>query len=123
MVGHQGSPSLYKDLLNSIKGVAFLGVPHRGSGIARLGLFLAQAVSMSTAGTTTNKELVKILKQDSKWLANLSKEANHRLANLHIYSFYETERTTGQVVSSTIDPRFQCASIDIDRSLPRTRHA
>lgn len=91
--------------MDNIKGIAFLGVPHRGSAIARFGYFLAKILSNSYAGRKTNKDLVKILKKDSKILNSLFREANHLLNNLIIYSFYETERLWGHVVDMSTSDR------------------
>lgn len=70
--------------------------------MAQFGYFLAKILSASTAGSKTNKNLVKTLKKDSKILIDLSKEANHRLTDLIIYSFYETDRLWGHVVNIVI---------------------
>ena len=99
---HQRYPKYYKDILDSIKGIAFIGVPHRGAGIALLGEFFAKLLQASTLGRTTNTELVKLLKKDSKPLADLTKEANHRLEGLVVFSFYETSRLYGHVVNNQL---------------------
>ena len=97
-MAHQRAPKYYQDVLKSVKGIAFMGVPHRGSGIARLGSFLAGLLKASTAGTSTNKNLIKELKKGARTLTDLSAAANQRLSELILYSFYETRRLHGEVV-------------------------
>jgi hypothetical protein len=88
----------YKQILDSTRGIAFLGVPHKGSGAAWWASFAANALKAAGAGTTTNTSLVSDLRRDSITLTDISKQFISRTAGLQIYSFYETQKLFGVVV-------------------------
>ncbi|KAK4888605.1 hypothetical protein LTR27_012500 [Elasticomyces elasticus] len=98
IVAHNRSPSYYKDILDSVQGIVFMGVPHAGAGIARLGALFSKLLQMATAGRTTNSDLVSFLKKGSKPLSDISGQAIHRLSALQVYSFYELETYYGEVI-------------------------
>ena len=101
-MAHEKAPTYYQSIKDSIKGIVFIGVPHRGSDIAKLGAFFAKMLQASTASRTTNFELIAVLKKGSKPLMDISNQAIHRLSGLTIYTFYETEKLWGEVVSNDI---------------------
>ena len=94
VTAHERS-AYYANILDQTKGIAFLGVPHRGSGIARLGNYLARLLSTASLGTSTNPKLLQDLRRNSETLINLSLSSNHRLTGLQLLSFYETQQTDG----------------------------
>ncbi|KAK1040556.1 hypothetical protein LTR74_018680, partial [Friedmanniomyces endolithicus] len=75
-----------------------MGVPHEGAGIARLGSLFAKLLQVSTAGKTTNAELVRFLKGDSKSLRVISVQAVHRLSALDMYHLYELQTYWVEVI-------------------------
>lgn len=88
----------YKQILDSTKGIAFLGVPHKGFGASWWANFAANALKAAGAGTSTNTSLVSDLRRDSTTLTDISKQFIGRTAGLRIYTFYETQKLFGVVV-------------------------
>lgn len=87
-----GTPD--KEVLSSIEGIVFLGVPHRGSGLANLASFLLHvAGSIPGLASTVNSNFVHALERDSAQLLNISEQWVHR-STIPIYTFYETASTS-----------------------------
>jgi hypothetical protein len=86
----------YKDLLDSVHASVFLGVPHRGSGTANLGTFVAN-LSKALTGQT-NASFISALKRGSSTLENISQQFIERGASIQIRTFYETEVVNNQLV-------------------------
>ena len=99
VVAHECSPT-YDSILHSARGIAFLGVPHRGASIARLGSFFIDLLRPSGLGKTMNVDLVKTLERNSGALSKISLQAVQRLKGLQIYTFYETRKMHLSVVRS-----------------------
>lgn len=85
-------------VLQSVAGIVFLGTPHRGSGTASLGNVvgtvvngLIRSTSVGLQGRTIRTDLLRHLESDSKALQELTESVRHRLADIQIVSFYETE--------------------------------
>ena len=91
-------PRHYADLLNSVKGLVFFGVPHRGSDIAYWGNFAANLIKVIQLGFSTNTSFVRALKRNSAAFADISTRFSECGANLPIRTFYETEKFWGQLV-------------------------
>jgi hypothetical protein len=91
ILAHERS-NLYGDLLNRVRGVAFMGTPHRGSDSAFWASFLANVLYVANVGLNTNRELVAALKKESTTLSKLSEQFIERGARLQITTFYETEK-------------------------------
>lgn len=91
----------YMDLLDSIKGVLFMGTPHQGSEIASLGSVCADVLEAVSLGRNTNSPLIKELKESSNTLQDISHAFAHLGADLSVHSFFETEKMDflGNVVS------------------------
>ncbi|KAI1504195.1 hypothetical protein F5X99DRAFT_372815 [Biscogniauxia marginata] len=92
--------AIYGALLKSVIGVTFLGTPHRGSHIANLGNIVGNIINACMLTTSTNgqpaiirTDLLNHLNYDSSVLQDLFLSARHRLQNIAIVSFYETEPT------------------------------
>jgi hypothetical protein len=79
-------------LYQLIRGIVFMGTPHRGSGAASLGSLCA-AIAKSV-GVSTNSRLVTSLKQDSDELTELSSDFRNCSEHLKMLSFYELDRTS-----------------------------
>lgn len=79
------------DLLGNVKGIVFMGTPHRGSATASLGSMGAEMLKAATLGTSTNTTLIKQLKESSKMLQDISNAFTFLGADFPIQTFYETE--------------------------------
>lgn len=115
IIAHEESPNHYEDILENVKGIAFLGVPHRGASIARLGDFFAKVLKAATLGKTTNSSLTSDLRQSSKTLKDISAQAVHRLNHLQVLSFFEREKTWGELIVDEDSGRLQ---IPKERAIP-----
>lgn len=82
----------FTGLLESIRGVAFFGTPHRGSPAASFGAIFASILKFSMLGTNTNSKLVSQLKENAETLLAINSSFVDRSKNLDIVSFYETEK-------------------------------
>ncbi|KAL9036346.1 MAG: hypothetical protein Q9214_006179, partial [Letrouitia sp. 1 TL-2023] len=84
----------FSDLLSAVQGIAFLGVPNRGSQIASYADALLSIILPGPGRMLVDPSLLSFLKDHSQQLQRLSDSAKQRLGNVpHIYSFYETEVT------------------------------
>src|SRR5271155_2065542 len=90
----------YADLLQHVRGVVFLGVPHRGSDVACWATFAANILQFGQLGLGTNPAYVEALQRNSLTFANISTQFVERAESLLIRTFFETERMGNQVVSS-----------------------
>lgn len=99
----RASDPAFKDILVNTKAVAFLGVPHGGSGSAWWANFAANALKAATIGHTTNNALVADLRKDSSALSTISKQFVDRGRDLAIYTFYERLKLNKVLVSTHID--------------------
>ena len=109
ILAHERSSDLYyKDILDNIKAIAFLGVPHKGSDSAWWATFAANALKGGSFGSLTNTALVADLRKDSTSLINISKQFVDRARNLTVYTFFETRKLSGVLVrakSNSWSPR------------------
>ena len=93
ILAHERSSNVdYQDILVNTRGIAFLGVPHRGSDIAWWTGFAAKLLRNASLGTSTNVSLLSDLEKGSANLADISSQFVDRAHNLIIYTFYETEK-------------------------------
>src|SRR5947199_7050377 len=76
----------YTLLANDIKGVVFLGTPHRGSDLAGI-LNLILTISFSS------RSFVKQLNPNSDTIKMINSSFIHRVDSLKLVSFFETENT------------------------------
>ncbi len=100
ILAHERS-KYYGDLLQNIRAVVFLGVPHRGSDIAYWATFAANILQFGQLGLGTNPAYVKALQRNSPMFANISTQFALRAEQLLIRTFYETERMGNKVVSNS----------------------
>ncbi|KAK0722624.1 Alpha/Beta hydrolase protein, partial [Lasiosphaeria miniovina] len=75
-----------------LKGVVFMGTPHAGSGVAFWASLAGTLLSTASLGTSTNKDLLKLLCKDSTFLDSLSQRFAAENPQLPILSFYELEK-------------------------------
>lgn len=90
VLAHERSET-YGGLLSEIKGVVFMGTPHRGSYVATWGQILASIPNTLTLGTTVKKEFMKTLSANSRELQDISHSFVQRGRALRLFSFYEAE--------------------------------
>ncbi len=57
-----------RNVLQSTRGIAFLGTPHHGAGLARWGELLSQSIGIIKQANT---KIVEVLKRDSEVLARI----------------------------------------------------
>ena len=90
---------MYGDLLRSVRGCVFFGVPHRGAEAtywANLTANIIKAVVLPVGRTNTS--FAAALQQNSRALSDISQQFVERGASLKIRTFYETEMLHDQLV-------------------------
>jgi hypothetical protein len=90
--------SHYADLLQRVRGVVFMGVPHRGSDVAYWAAFAANILQFGQLGFATNPAYVTALRRNSETFAAISTQFVERAVPLSIRTFFETERMGNQLV-------------------------
>ena len=99
----RSSYSEFNDILTNTKAIAFLAVPHKGSGTAWWGNFAANALKGASIGLSTNSALVADLRKNSSALTDIQKQSVERIKNLNMYTFYEMLRLHGVLVGTRFD--------------------
>jgi hypothetical protein len=99
IIAHERS-QYYGDLLQSIYGSMFFGVPHRGSNAAipYWGEFAARLVKIGSFGFATNTRYLQKLQNNSSAFSAISAQFVERAAPLQIRTFYESEKMGNQLV-------------------------
>lgn len=92
----------YGKLLDSIKAVIFMAVPHRGADLAFWAAFAARLVKDVQLGFRGNPAFVEALQRNSRACADISRQFVGRSAKLSIRTFFETEKMGNQLVSCKI---------------------
>ena len=100
ILAHDRRSSLqdFEDILQNTKAIAFLAVPHRGSGFAQWVTIAANVLRAGTAGVSTNTAVLAELGNDSTTLTDISNQFIDRAKDLKIYTFYELEKISGVLV-------------------------
>lgn len=93
MIAHERS-SRYNQLLNAIKGVVFMGTPHRGADIAYWSRILGKMANIPLMGSIRTN-LLSDLVPKSATLGEISSQFVERGKSLQIFSFYERVKTSG----------------------------
>jgi hypothetical protein len=75
-----------------VKGVIFMGTPHRGADTAYWANFAAQALEALQMSIATNNSLLSDLKKNSEALRQISQQFVERGSTVKIKTFYETEK-------------------------------
>ncbi|KAI9775820.1 MAG: hypothetical protein M1839_000871 [Geoglossum umbratile] len=91
ILAHERS-SEYSNISEMVRGVVFMGTPHRGSDVAYWGNFLSCMLRIAQLGLKGNNNLLVDLKQNSKALSDISQQFIERGKLLQIRTFYEIER-------------------------------
>jgi hypothetical protein len=94
ILAHERS-SVYEDLLNSVRGSVFFGVPHRGADAAYWAWFAANLLKITQLGFGTNTNFVAALKTT---FAEISEQFIERAVQLEIRTFFETKKLGNQLV-------------------------
>jgi len=90
---------IWKSVSDSVIGVFFFAVPHRGSSTAFWGDFATVVVKFATVGTLGNRSFVKKLKNNSETFRLISKAFTQPAQKLTlIRTFYETEKIKNQLI-------------------------
>ena len=82
----------YGDLLKSVRGSVFLGIPHRGADVAYWANFPAKLLKYGLGGYGGNTAFPNASEKDSQTLRDISEQFVKRAAPLKIRTFYETEK-------------------------------
>lgn len=82
-------PGIFRHISEHVQGIAFIGVPHRGSHVARWGSLFANLLSYASLKFSTITAVVVDLKHSSKTLMEISSQFVERGNGLIILSFYE----------------------------------
>ncbi len=98
IIAHE-RPNAYGNLLESVRGILFFGVPHRGSEAAYWGSFVANIMAITQLGFRVNTRFVDALRKNSKSFSDILRQFVEPGSRLNIRSFYETEKLFGQLVS------------------------
>ena len=95
--------SRHKNLLDSVRGCMFFGVPHHGTNIAYWGDIAAKLLKIGTLGSA-NPKFVAALKSNSSTLHEISRQFPERVASIKIRTFYETKKLRNQLVWHRYSP-------------------
>jgi hypothetical protein len=79
----------YEDILNSTKGIVFMGTPHPGSELVPWSLMFTNLINIAGFGQVIRKDLLKNLDKDCAILDEISRQFMHRATPLKIRSFIE----------------------------------
>ncbi|ETS79976.1 hypothetical protein PFICI_07505 [Pestalotiopsis fici W106-1] len=81
---------IYRSTLKSVLGVVFLGTPHKGSEAADIGKIVGRIINLAVP-KATRTDLLGHLGENSQALRELASSFRHRLCNLEVVTFYETQ--------------------------------
>lgn len=84
-----------------IKGVVFLGTPHRGSRSASHAQLISRIINMASLGRGVRTELLRTLEISSGELETISRHAVQLLSKFPIVSFYERKPLGPSLVGLT----------------------
>ncbi|EAQ86438.1 hypothetical protein CHGG_07691 [Chaetomium globosum CBS 148.51] len=90
-----------QDILEKVRACLFLGVPHRGSGLADWAKVPAEVAKWLSLRFAGNSNFVSVLKESSKDWVKLSDSFVERADSLFIRSFYKTEKYGNVITCAT----------------------
>lgn len=105
----------YRSIARCVKGVVFLGTPHRGSKSASQAQILSKIINTVTLGSGVRSDLLKTLKVSSSELETISRHATQPLKKVSIVSFYERKRLG---VSLIVEPFSAILGLPNERAVP-----
>lgn len=95
---------LWKDIVNSVFGIIFFAVPHRGADAAYWATIAANVYSVATIGFKGNQNFVDALKRNSPEFWQISNAFIQPASKVNIIrSFYETTKIANRIVSLNLD--------------------
>ena len=105
----------YRPILECVRGVVFMGTPHRGSELATLAKSLGNIINAAFLSKQVRSDLLDNLKKSSSTLAEVSKSCVYRLASIRIVSFYEQNylEPFGRLVRSFLISAYQLPSYEL----------
>jgi hypothetical protein len=122
IIAHERS-NAYGELLKSVRGVMFFGVPHRGSDLAYWGDIAASICKTMSLGANT--KFIAPLRRKSATFADISQQFIERgQPPLQIYTFYELNKVKGQLLvrlSPELETSCFIQLIPFERWLTKTR--
>ncbi|KAK5653446.1 hypothetical protein OQA88_8932 [Cercophora sp. LCS_1] len=97
---------IYDDILTSVKGCIFMGVPHHGAGIARWAKHATQIVRFASFGFAGNTKFLKTLERSSpEWVVDEASAALH-VPNEQSFALPGSDHRTVCRFSDTDNERF-----------------
>jgi hypothetical protein len=88
-------PTLYSDLISSVRSLVFFGTPHQGADIATWGTFLSH---VSTAFRVRSTQALEELGKWSPTLLQLNTLFAEQAADQNVTTFFERQKTYGVMV-------------------------
>ncbi|KAL9118378.1 MAG: hypothetical protein Q9187_005078 [Circinaria calcarea] len=107
----------FDTLIRRVRGVMFMGTPHRGSDTAYWVSFLTDLLRIGTLGVNTNNDLVNALMKESKTLSDIAQQFCERGAPLQIITCYET-RQFSYMNNLIVDKSSALLNLPNERLLP-----
>lgn len=83
----------YSDIVQSCRGIVFLGTPHRGSEVASWANMITAVTKAAGDLSPLRNDLLRDLRKSSVTLKEISSQFVHRTEGLQILSFVEREYT------------------------------
>ena len=105
----------YRNILESIHGVVFMGTPHRGSRSASHARLLSKIINTATLGRGVRSELLEFLKISSRSLEQISRQSVQILNPLSIVSFYEQKPLGPSLI---VEPFSAILGLPNERAIP-----
>lgn len=99
--------SFYGALLESIRGIVFLGVPHRGADIAYWASLPANIIKYGSLGFRGSTDFLKSLERNSECWRIISKQFVERGESLKIRTFFETRKMGNTLVLNRFVSAFE----------------
>lgn len=93
---------LYGPLLKSIRGIVFLGVPHRGADIAYWASLPANIIKYGSLGFGGSTDFLNSLEKNSETWRTISKQFVERGKSLQIRTFFETKKIGNTLVCNRL---------------------
>jgi ankyrin repeat domain-containing protein 50 len=108
----------YKDLVDSIRGVIFMGTPHRGSNSASYATILSKILNVPTFGRGVRSDLLTLLKTSSPILSQITQQSKNLLKPLSVISFYEQQPLGPTLI---VEPFSAVLGLPNERTIPINR--
>lgn len=107
--------STHGPIAHCIRGVIFLGTPHRGSRSASQAQIISKIVNTATLGSGVRSDLLRTLQVPSPELETISRHATQLLKKISIVSFYERKPLGFGVI---VEPFSAILGLPNERAVP-----